>query len=210
MVVVCSSDVAAFGMPRVATGQGQWPEGGPILEVLDWQLARWNFLESSAGAYEPGPACAAAALNIPTFLNKSTFFPKDGVQKGRAPPQPAFTFQYSLSRSNTIQPDCEAGKTTWVECFSGKGSGTAGVAFSTAEEVANAITMLNGTLSTQIDANRGVRCSELTKTVLKHSQNRVRRRRRSIEFRDLATTLPRSLLNGQAIMVDVWVKQQAS
>ena len=73
-------------MPRVATGQGQWPEGGPILEVLDWQLARWNFLESSAGAYEPGPACAAAALNIPTFLNKSTFFPKDGVQKGRAPP----------------------------------------------------------------------------------------------------------------------------
>jgi len=57
----------------------------------------------------------------------------------------------------------QAGKTTWVECFSGKGSGTAGVAFSTAEEVANAITMLNG-----------------------------------------------SLLNGQAIMVDVWVKQQAS
>ncbi|CAE7748164.1 srp2 [Symbiodinium sp. CCMP2456] len=54
----------------------------------------------------------------------------------------------------------QAGKTTWVECFSGKGSGTGGVSFSTAEEAANAITMLNG-----------------------------------------------SLLNGQAIMVDVWVKQ---
>ena len=39
----------------------------------------------------------------------------------------------------------EAGKTTWVECFSGKGSGTGGVSFSTAEEAANAITMLNGT-----------------------------------------------------------------
>ena len=37
----------------------------------------------------------------------------------------------------------EAGKTTWVECFSGRG--TAGVAFSSAEEAANAITMLNGT-----------------------------------------------------------------
>lgn len=69
MVVVCCSDMAAaFGMPRVATGQGQWPEGGPILEVLDWQLARWNFLESSAGAYEPGPACAAGALNIQNIL----------------------------------------------------------------------------------------------------------------------------------------------
>lgn len=53
----------------------------------------------------------------------------------------------------------QAGKTTWVECFSGRGSGTAGVAFSSAEEAANAITMLNG-----------------------------------------------SLLNGQAIMVDVWVR----
>ena len=39
----------------------------------------------------------------------------------------------------------EAGKTTWVECFSGKGAGTGGVSFSTAEEAANAITMLNGT-----------------------------------------------------------------
>lgn len=57
----------------------------------------------------------------------------------------------------------QAGKTTWVECFSGKGAGTGGVSYSTAEEAANAITMLNG-----------------------------------------------SLLNGQAIMVDVWVKQQAS
>ncbi|CAJ1354374.1 unnamed protein product, partial [Effrenium voratum] len=57
----------------------------------------------------------------------------------------------------------QAGKTTWVECFSGKGNGTGGVSYSTAEEAANAITMLNG-----------------------------------------------SLLNGQAIMVDVWVKQTAS
>mmetsp|Transcript_24332 Transcript_24332/g.28671 ORF Transcript_24332/g.28671 Transcript_24332/m.28671 type:complete len:128 (+) Transcript_24332:80-463(+) len=57
----------------------------------------------------------------------------------------------------------QAGKTTWVECFSGKGAGTGGVSYATAEEAANAITMLNG-----------------------------------------------SLLNGEAIMVDVWVKQQAS
>lgn len=39
----------------------------------------------------------------------------------------------------------QAGKTTWVECFSGKGAGTGGVSYSTAEEAANAITMLNGT-----------------------------------------------------------------
>ncbi|CAJ1354375.1 unnamed protein product, partial [Effrenium voratum] len=28
----------------------------------------------------------------------------------------------------------QAGKTTWVECFSGKGNGTGGVSYSTAEE----------------------------------------------------------------------------
>eukprot|EP00438_Fugacium_kawagutii_P003761 Skav207385 [mRNA] locus=scaffold2421:782:4917:+ [translate_table: standard] len=38
----------------------------------------------------------------------------------------------------------QAGKTTWVECFSGKGAGTGGVSYATAEEAANAITMLNG------------------------------------------------------------------
>ena len=32
-----------------------------------------------------------------------------------------------------------------MECFSGKGAGTGGVSYSTAEEAANAITMLNGT-----------------------------------------------------------------
>jgi hypothetical protein len=74
----------------------------------------------------------------------------------------AFTFQVLLLKSHfflgklsivclssaTLQGfrNCgEAGKTTWVECFSGRGSGTAGVAFSSAEEAANAITMLNGT-----------------------------------------------------------------
>lgn len=73
-----------------------------------------------------------------------------GCRRVEPPPASLYLPVFFQSRSHTIQPDCEAGKTTWVECFSGKGSGTAGVAFSTAEEVANAITMLNGTLSTQM------------------------------------------------------------
>merc|ERR1712032_146713 len=40
----------------------------------------------------------------------------------------------------------QGGKTTWVEVFQGKGKGTAAVAYSNAEEAANAINMLNGSV----------------------------------------------------------------
>merc|ERR1719160_1233704 len=41
----------------------------------------------------------------------------------------------------------QAGKTTWVEAFKkGKGAGEGGVAYKTAEEATNAISMLNGSI----------------------------------------------------------------
>jgi hypothetical protein len=39
----------------------------------------------------------------------------------------------------------QAGKAKWVEAFSGKGAGTGTAVYQTAEEAANAVTMLNGT-----------------------------------------------------------------
>lgn len=40
----------------------------------------------------------------------------------------------------------QAGKTKWVEVFEGKGDGTGTAAFNSPEEVANAVSMLNGTI----------------------------------------------------------------
>merc|ERR1711985_223413 len=40
----------------------------------------------------------------------------------------------------------QAGKTKWVEAFEGKGKGTGGVAYSSAEEATAAISMLNGSV----------------------------------------------------------------
>eukprot|EP00929_Paragymnodinium_shiwhaense_P031696 TRINITY_DN176_c1_g2_i1.p1 TRINITY_DN176_c1_g2~~TRINITY_DN176_c1_g2_i1.p1 ORF type:complete len:149 (-),score=46.40 TRINITY_DN176_c1_g2_i1:91-537(-) len=40
----------------------------------------------------------------------------------------------------------QAGKTTWIEVFKGKGAGTAGVSYASPEEAANAIAILNGSI----------------------------------------------------------------
>mmetsp|Transcript_47386 Transcript_47386/g.119427 ORF Transcript_47386/g.119427 Transcript_47386/m.119427 type:complete len:120 (+) Transcript_47386:111-470(+) len=40
----------------------------------------------------------------------------------------------------------QAGKSSWVEVFSGKNAGTGAVVFKTAEEAANAVATLNGSL----------------------------------------------------------------
>merc|ERR1740127_100051 len=40
----------------------------------------------------------------------------------------------------------QAGKTKWVEAFEGKGKGTGGVAYSSADEASGAISMLNGSV----------------------------------------------------------------
>ena len=50
-------------------------ESGPIAEVLDWKFARGNFLESPAGAYEPGENNDIFPLKVPNPpFNRVLFF----------------------------------------------------------------------------------------------------------------------------------------